>query len=197
MFLVAAREGILGTRLKEITAVIVPKEEKPPEPKKPKEEPLPEPPKQVAVKPVEAPTSVPTPSAVPAAPPPTGAPSAAAPPPVIGGDFDFSDGAKVVQSTSDPRELYKQAIEFAFRSRWQKPEGKDDTSLVVEVEVSLDGTGAITAAEWKRTSGDPQWDKTVRTAVAATKSVGRRPPAGFPARFLVRFDAIADSEPVQ
>ncbi len=195
LFLVAAREGILGTRLREITAVIVPKEEKPPEPKKPKEEPKEEPPKQAEIKPVATP--VVAPATVQAAPPPNGPPTAAAPPPVIGGDFDFSDGAKVVQSTSDPRELYKQAIEFAFRSRWKKPEGKDDSALLVEVEVSLDSSGTVLGSEWKRGSGDAQWDKAVRTAVAATTTVGRKPPAGFPARFLVRFDAVADTEPVQ
>ncbi len=196
IFLLAAREGILGKKMKEITAVIVPKEEKKPEPQKPKDEPKPEPAKQEAK--VEAPKAVVAPpaAAVTAAPPPAAAP-AAAPPPAIGADFDFNDGAKVVQSTSDPKELYKQAVEYAFRSRWTKPDGMDDTAFVAEAEVSVAPDGAVTAVDWKRGSGDAKWDGTVRAALAQTKNIGRKLPKDFPGRFIVRFDAVADTEPVQ
>jgi len=195
IFLLAAREGILGKKMKEITAVIVPKEEKKPDPQKPKDEPKAEPAKQEAK--VEAPKAlVAPPAAVSAAPPPSAAP-AAAPPPAIGADFDFNDGAKVVQSTSDPKELYKQAVEYAFRSRWTKPDGMDDTSFVAEAEISVAPDGAVTAVDWKRGSGDAKWDGTVRTALAQTKNIGRKLPKDFPGRFIVRFDAVADTEPVQ
>ena len=193
VFLLAAREGLLGKKMKEITAVIVPKEEKKPEPKK--DEPKPEPAKQEAK--AEPPKTVAAPAAaVTAAPPPVGTP-AAAPPPSIGADFDFNDGAKVVQSTADPKELYKQAVEYAFRSRWQKPDGMDDTAYVAEAEVNVAADGAVTGVDWKRGSGDAKWDGTVRAALAQTKSIGRKLPKDFPGRFLVRFDAVADTEPVQ
>ena len=185
IFLLAAREGILGKKMKEITAVIVPKEEKKPEPQKPKDEPKPEPAKQEAK--VEAPKALVAPPAA----------VSAAPPPAIGADFDFNDGAKVVQSTSDPKELYKQAVEYAFRSRWMKPDGMDDTAFVAEAEVSVAPDGAVTAVDWKRGSGDAKWDGTVRTALAQTKNIGRKLPKDFPGRFIVRFDAVADTEPVQ
>jgi outer membrane biosynthesis protein TonB len=193
IFLLAAREGILGKKMKEITAVVVPTEKK--EPAKPKEEPKPEvakvEPKTEAPKPTVAPPSAVTS----AAPPPVS--TAAAPPPAIGADFDFNDGAKAVQTTSDPQALYKQRVEYAFRSRWQKPDGIDDTGYVVEVEVAVSPDGSVTGTNWKRSSGDKKWDETVRDALASTKSVGSKLPKGFPDRFLVRFDAVADTEPVQ
>ncbi len=192
IFLLAAREGILGKKLREMTAVVVPAEKK--EPVKPKEEPKPE---VVKTEPkTEAPKATVAPAAVTsAAPPPVG--TAAAPPPAIGADFDFNDGAKAVQTTSDPQALYKQRVEYAFRSRWQKPDGLDDTGYVVEVEVAVSQDGAVTGTNWKKGSGDKKWDDTVRDALASTKSVGSKLPKGFPDRFLVRFDAVADSEPVQ
>lgn len=193
VFILAAREGILGKKMKEITAVVVPTEKK--EPVKPKEEPKPE---VAKVEPkTEAPkTAVAPPTAVTSAAPPPSA-AAAAPPPAIGADFDFNDGAKAVQTTSDPQALYKQRIEYAFRSRWQKPEGVDDTAFVAEVEVAVAPDGTVTGTNWKRGSGDKQWDATVRDALASTKTVGGKPPKGFPDHFLVRFDAVAETEPVQ
>lgn len=195
LFIVAAREGILGKKMKEITAVIVPKEEKKPEPTKPKEEPKTEPRPQEAK--AAPPRAVTAPSAVASAPPPSGAPTAAAPPPAIGADFDFNDGAKAVQTTSDPVELYKQTVEYAFRSRWQKPEGLDDSQYVAEADVMLTPDGSVTRYDWKRGSGDAKWDASVKIALAQTKSIGRKAPKGFPGTVLVRFDTVVDSEPVQ
>ena len=192
VFILAAREGILGKKMKEMTAVVVPAEKK--EPVKPKEEPKPE---VAKVEPkTEAPKAVAPPIAVTSAAPPPST-TAAAPPPAIGADFDFNDGAKAVQTTSDPQALYKQRIEYAFRSRWQKPEGIDDTAYVVEVEVAVAPDGTVKGTDWKRGSGDTKWDATVRDAMASIKSVGGKPPKGFPERFVVRFDAVADTEPVQ
>lgn len=196
LFLVAAREGILGKKMKEITAVIVPKEEKKPEPTKPKEEPKTEPRPREEAK-AAPPRAVAAPPAMAAAPPPSGAPAAAAPPPAIGADFDFNDGAKAVQTTSDPVELYKQTVEYAFRSRWQKPDGIDDSQFVAEAEVALTPDGSVTKYDWKRGSGDTRWDASVKTALAQTKSIGRKAPKGFPPTVVVRFDTVIDSEPVQ
>lgn len=192
VFLLAAREGIFGKKMKEITAVIVPKEEKKPEPVKPKDEPKPEPAKQEAR--TEAPKSA-APAAVATAAPP--ASSAAAPPPAIGADFDFNDGRAVQATSADPVTLYRQTVEYAFRSRWVKPDGMDDTGLFAEADVMVSPEGAVTGVDWKRGSGDSKWDATVRAALAQTKSIGRKPPKDFPGRFLVRFDAVADTEPVQ
>lgn len=192
VFVLAAREGLFGKKMKEITAVIVPKEEKKPEPQKPKEEPKPEPAKQEA----KAEVKTTAPAALAAAAPPPSA-TAAAPPPAIGADFDFNDGRAVQTTTADPLTLYKQTVEYAFRSRWLKPDGMDDTSLVVEADISVNPDGAVTGVEWKRGSGDSKWDATVRAALEQTKTIGRKPPKDFPGRFLVRFDAVADTEPVQ
>ena len=112
-------------------------------------------------------------------------------------DFDFNDGRAVQTTTADPLTLYKQTVEYAFRSRWLKPDGMDDTSLVVEADISVNPDGAVTGVERKRGSGDSKWDATVRAALEQTKTIGRKPPKDFPGRFLVRFDAVADTEPVQ
>lgn len=194
LFYLAARQGVLGTRLKEITAFRV-KEEKPPEPPKPKEEPKPETPKP-AVAETPKPTAAPPPVApANAAPPPVVV--SAAPPPAIGADFNFADGAKVVQSTADPVEAFKGFLEYSLRAKWNKPDGIDDTAFVAEVEVAIAPDGRIEGFEWRGGSNDKAWDASVRAALAATKSVGRTPPTGFPRRVVVRFDAVPDTEVIQ
>ena len=193
LFYLAARQGVLGKKLKEISAFRV-KEEKPPEPPKPKEE---EPKPDVAKPEPAAPkANLPPPPAMTAVPPPSAAPPAAAPPPAITADFNFSDGAKAVQSTTDPVATYRSFVEFALRSRWTKPDEFEDSQFVAEVEVALAPDGRITGFDWKRGSNEKRWDDSVRAALASTKSISRPPPAGFPGRFIVRFDAVPDTEPI-
>src|ERR1043165_422386 len=80
IFFFAAREGMLGKKLKEITVTMAPKEKKPEPPKeKPPE------PKLDQAKPAEVPkmlATAPPPRAETAAPPPTEAPPSTAPPTV-------------------------------------------------------------------------------------------------------------------
>jgi outer membrane biosynthesis protein TonB len=182
----AARQGILGKKLKEITVTMVPKEKKPELPKE-----KPPPPKIEPPKPAEPPktaATAPPPKAEPAAPPPSDTPPAAAPPPVELPSFGFSDGAHAVQSVSDPDVIYKGLIERALRSHWNKPEDIADDNFVAEVELSIDPDGNITASRWINGSGNARWDSTVKTALAATKTIGRPPPKGFPNKFITRFD---------
>jgi type IV secretory pathway VirB10-like protein len=190
----AARQGVLGNKMREITAFRV-KEEKPPEPQKPKEEPKPEEPKpEVAQAPRPQPTTTQAPPPN-QAPPPTAISDA--PPAASAADFNFSDGAKVIQTPNDPIEAYKGFVEFSIRSRWNKPEGVDDSTFVAEVEVSLAPDGKIERYEWKSQTADKTWNNSIGVAMAATKNIGRPLPKGFPSKFLVRFDAVADTEAVQ
>jgi TonB family protein len=71
-----------------------------------------------------------------------------------------------------------------------------DKDFVAEVEVALDNSGHVIGNEWKKGSGDKQWDASVRKAVAQTQSISRPPPKGFPGKFLVRFDVQVDTEPL-
>jgi outer membrane biosynthesis protein TonB len=197
VFILAAKGGLLGKKMNEMVAFEV-KEDKKPE--KPKEQAK----KEEPVKPKEETKEPPKTAAVPppagnATPPPVAAGTTiAAPAQVNTADFDFSDGAKQVESTSDPVQIYRGSVEYAFRSHWQKPEGLDDSQFVVELEVGVGADGSISKADWKRGTGDPKWDASVRSAVAATKSVGRAPPKNFPSTFIVRFDAVStETEPVQ
>lgn len=194
----AAREGFLGKQLKTIAVTMVPKE-KPPEPEKPKEpEKQPEPP--VTPPQAEPPPPVAATTPPPAAPPPSGPPPvattapAAAPPPVGLPAFTFSDGAKVVETSSNPVQLYKSFVEFAIRSKWIRPEGIEDREFVAEVEVQLNEAGRVLGSTWKRGSGNPAWDQSVKQAVARTPSISRPPPKGFPSTFIVRFDVVEETD---
>ncbi len=188
IFFFAAREGMLGKRLKTLAVTMAPKEKKP-EP--PKEKPVQ--PKVEQPKPVETPklAALPPPPAQTAAPPPppmAEAPAAAAPPAVSLPSFEFSDGAKEVQTVSDPNAIYKGLVETALRSHWNRPENINDEAYVAEVELNIDPRGQVTSSHWVRGSGDRRWDDSVKSAVAATKALSRPPPKNFPSKFLARFD---------
>ena len=181
----AAHEGILGKRMKQLTATLVPKE-KPPEPPKQKPpEPKVETPKVAAV-PKAALT--PEPPKETAAAPPVAAPPAAAPPAVDIPTMQFTDGAKDVQSVSDPNVFYKGLVENALRVRWNRPEDLDDQNFVADVQVTVDRSGELTGYTWVKGSGNQRWDDSVKNALAKTKSIGRTPPKNFPEKIVVRFD---------
>jgi len=186
VFYFAAREGMLGKKMKTIVAEMV-REKKPVEALKPKEEPKVA--QQQKTDELKTVATVPPPQAqVNAAPPPTEAPPVAAPPAVDVPTLDFADGAKEVVTISDPKILYKGSIEMALRSRWNRPEDIADEAYVAEVELNIDPKGNVTGSKWIKGSGDARWDKSVKEAVAATKVISRPPPKGFPGTFLARFD---------
>ncbi len=208
LFFFAAREGMLGQKLKTIAVQMAPKEkppEKKPEEKKP-EEPKPEPPKPP--KPPEPPKAAPKVAVAPKAPPPPPAavaprpttvapPAMVAPPAVVVGGFNFTDdSAKTVQSSSDPVLIYKGFVEYALRSKWARPAGVDDVNFMAEVDVTIDPTGRITGTDWRKGSGDPRWDDSVKRALKDTVALTRPPPKNFPTKVLVRFDTQQESEPI-
>jgi len=193
IFFLAAREGMLGKKLKEITVTMAPKEPKK-VPEQAKEKPAE--PKTEPVKQVEA-------AKVASAPAPARAQTAAPPPPMESGpavapaaatipDLDFSDGAKEVQVASDPKVIYKTLVEHALRSHWTKPENVDDSTFVAEVQVNIDSQGKVTGSRLVKASGNKEWDDSVKAAVAATKVIARPPPKGWPPGFLARFDVETD-----
>lgn len=186
VFYFAARQGIIGDRMKSLVATL--EQQKPKEPPKPpKEEPKVEQAKQQVEQPKAVTAPAPTPQTQAAsAPPPVEAPPSAAPP-TLDGTF-FSDGAKAVVEVSDPKLIYKGTIERALRSNWDRPEDVRDDDFVAEVELSIAPDGKVTGSRWVKGSGDARWDKSVKAAVAATKAIITAPPAGFPAKFLARFD---------
>jgi colicin import membrane protein len=182
----AARSGILGNQLKKITIEMV-KEKPPPKPKP--EPPKVEPPKIETPKVVEAPKVVeeakPAPQA--AAPPTVAPPSTELP------SFDF-DGGKAVSTSSDPVQLYKGALEYAFRSKWDRPDDMNDNAYVAEVRVSVDRDGVITNPQWEKGSGNAVWDDSVRKAIAAVKGMERQPPTNFPPQITIRFDVQDETD---
>jgi len=185
IFFLAAREGMLGKKLKEITVTMAPKEKKPEPPKEKAPEPKVEPPKQA-----EAPKMLATapPRVETVAPPPSETPPVVAPPTVDLPTMDFNDGAEQVQSVSDPNLVYKSLVEHALRSSWNRPDDIQDDGYVAEAELNIDPQGKVTSSRWLKGSGDARWDKSVKGALAATKVISRPPPKGFPQSFRVRFD---------
>jgi protein TonB len=181
----AAKEGLLGKKLKQLTVTMVPKEKKPEPPKEKPPEPKTEPPK-----PAESPKATPQAPRMEqaAAPPPANDSPVAAPAAAIVSDFSFSDGAKANQTTSDPNGIYKSIVEHAMKSHWNRDESIDDSQLVADVELEVDSKGRITDTKWISLSGNAKWDASVKSAVAQTKALSKGPPKGFPSKFIVRFD---------
>lgn len=189
IFFFAAREGMLGKKLKEITVTLAPKEKKPEPPKEKPAEPKPEEPK-LADKP--KPADIPQPKAAPTlvAPPPAAAEAAPAVAPAVASlpSFEFNDGAHQVESISDPSSIYKALVEHSFRTRWNRPEDMEDAKFVAEVELTIDKKGNIENYEWLKGSGNKRWDDSVKASLAAVKTINRPPPKGFPQKFITRFD---------
>ena len=191
MFYFAARQGLLGKQMKKIAVEMV--KEKPPEKPKEPEKPKVETAKMETPKVVEKPKEMEEAKAAP--PPSTVAPPTVAPPAAELPSFEF-EGGKTVESSSDPVQLYKGAVEYALRSKWQRPDNIADDSYVAEVEVAVDRKGQISDPVWKKASGNQLWDNSVRQAVAAVKEMDRPPPTNFPPQILVRFDVQAETEPI-
>ena len=185
----AARQGLLGKQMKQtsIEMVKVKPPEKPKEPEKPKVEPP-----TVETPNPEAPKAV---AEAKAAPPPTLAPPTVAPPAAELPSFEF-EGGKAVETSSDPVHLYKGYLEYALRSKWQRPENIADDSYVAEMKVTVDRAGRISDPTLEKGSGDPKWDESVEQVFRVVKNMDRPPPTNFPARVTVRFDVTEETEPV-
>jgi periplasmic protein TonB len=181
----AAKEGLLGKKLKQLTVTMVPKEKKPEPPKEKPPEPKTEPPKPAESK--QTPQAPPRVEQAATAPPANDSP-VVAPAAAIVSDFSFSDGAKANQTISDPNGIYKSIVEHAMKSHWIRDESIDDSQLVADVELEVDSKGRITDTKWVSLSGNSKWDAAVKSAVAQTKALSKAPPKGFPSRFIVRFD---------
>jgi hypothetical protein len=187
LFYFAAREGLLGKKIQKITVTMV--KEKPPEPPKPKPEPPKlEPPKVEAPK-VEAPKA--ETAKAPATAPPVVAPPAAEAP-----TLEFSDGAKLVNSESDPVQLYKGYLEYTLRAKWNRPENLADDNYVAEVAVRVDRQGNLSQPSWLKGSGDAPWDQSVKDVFQLVTNIDRRPPTNFPPVVTIRFDVQEETEPV-
>jgi outer membrane biosynthesis protein TonB len=183
----AARSGFLGQQMKKITIQMV-KEQKPPEKPKPPPPPKIEPPKL-------PPKIVQAPKVEEAKAPPTVAPPVVAPPSTELPSFDFG-GGKVVDTSSDPVQIYKGALEYAFRSKWDRPDNVDDDKYVDEIQVEVSRDGQISDPKWEKSSGNSTWDESVRKAIEAVTSMDRPPPTNFPPQIVIRFDVQAESESV-
>ena len=88
--------------------------------------------------------------------PPTVAPPAAELP-----SFEF-EGGKTVETSSDPVQIYKGAVEYALRSKWNRPDNMADDNYVAEVDVTVSRDGQISDPVWRKGSGDSKWDDSVR-----------------------------------
>ena len=173
----ASHEGMLGKKMQTLSVVMMPKPKV--EEIKPRVEPSKvEVPK--ATMPVEQPKSVPQ---TVQAPLPSAAP-AVAPPPAEMPAINFSDGAKEVQTVTDPIRLYSALIESQFKSHWNTPQSDYETL----VEISITPKGEVSPIAIVSNTGDKDWTKSVNDALAKVKVLSRPPPKGFPNHFQIRFD---------
>jgi hypothetical protein len=186
LFYLAARQGFLGKQLQKISVEMVKEKpsEKPKEPEKPK---------------VETP-KVETPKMVEVAPPPTTvaavtAPPAVAPPSVDLPSFEF-EGGKAVETSSDAVQVYKGYLEYALRSKWNRPDNLADDNYVTEVDIAVNRAGDVSDPVWRKNSGDPKWDESVRKVFATVSRLDHPPPTNFPPRVTIRFDVQGETEPV-
>jgi hypothetical protein len=124
-------------------------------------------------------------------------------PGLLGGNTDaqiralyayLSDGAKAVETSSDPVQLYRSFLEYTLRSRWQRPEGLEDAAFVAEVELQVGRRGEVLGSRWLKGSGNAAWDQSVRRALDTTPRVDRVPPKGFPETVRVRFDVVQEAD---
>lgn len=184
IFYFAAKEGLLGKKMKELT-VTMEKVKKPEPPKEKPDQPKVEPPKTDVAKAVVPQPKLETVTAPPPAAntEPTVAPAAAVMP-----AFDFHEGARSVQSISSPNDIYKSLVEHQLRSYWNRPDDIQDDKFVAEVQLTIDKSGDVENSQWLRGSGNTRWDNSVKEAVAQVKTINRPPPKGFPDHFVVRFD---------
>ncbi len=186
----AARQGLLGRQIQKISGEMI--KEKPPEKPKVVEKPKVEPPKIEPPKVVAAPKVEPPKEA---AAPPTMAPPTVAPPAAELPSFAF-DGGKEVVSSSNPVQLYKSAVEYALRSKWNRPDNLHDDDYVAEVKLSVRRDGELSDPVWEKESGNQVWDDSVRRAVATVTRMDRPPPTNFPPHIVVRFDVQEETEPI-
>ena len=191
MFYFAARQGLLGKQMKKIAVEMV--KEKPPEKPKEPEKPKVEPPKVETPKAVEKPKELAEAKAAP--PPSTEVPPTVAPPAAEVPAFEF-EGGKAVETSSDPVKLYRGALEYALRSKWNRPDNLPDDKYVAELDVNVSRSGDISNPVWRKSSGDPKWDDSVRQAISAVKEMDRPPPTNFPSKIMVRFDVQEETEPI-
>jgi len=187
----AAREGMLGARLQNITLLQYEKQKKA-EAEKKAEEPKPETPKPEAPRPKAADASRPAPPPSRANLPPPAA-ALAAPPPAVLPSFSFGGDSTVARNAVDS---YRGYVEDVLRGKWERPSDINDSSFVAEVNLEVDSAGNLLRFDWLKGSGDTRWDDSVRRVLAGTRAIGRAPPKGFPDRFLVRFDTVTGTQPV-
>jgi hypothetical protein len=185
----AARQGYFGKQMKKIAVEMI--KEKPPEKPKAPEKPKVEPPK------IEQPKIVATPKPEPPkeTAPPVATQPTVAPPPAVLPAFEFAGGA-AVETSSDPVQLYKSAVEYALRSKWNRPDNLKDDNFVAEVKLSVGRDGQLSQPVWEKESGNRLWDDSVRRALAVVTHMDRPPPTNFPSHVTVRFDVQEETEPI-
>jgi outer membrane biosynthesis protein TonB len=181
---------LLGKQMKKIAVEMV--KEKPPEKPKEPEKPKVETPKVETPKVVEKPKEV---EEAKAAPPSTMAPPTVAPPAAELPSFEF-EGGKAVETSSDAVQIYKGYLEYALRSKWNRPDNLADDNYVAEVDIAINRAGDISDPIWRKGSGDPKWDESVRKVFAAVSRLDHPPPTNFPPRVTIRFDVQGETEPV-
>ncbi len=73
---------------------------------------------------------------------------------------------------------------------------RPDDNYVAEVDIAVGRAGDIGDPIWRKNSGDPKWDESVKKALAAVSRLDHAPPTNFPPRVTIRFDVQEETESV-
>ena len=68
---------------------------------------------------------------------------------------------------------------------------------MAEVRVDVDEDGIISNPVLQKSSGDADWDQTVKDVFKEVTQIDRRPPTNFPPEITIRFDVQIQTEPIQ
>ena len=90
-----------------------------------------------------------------------------------------SAAARPSRPSSDPVQLYKGYMEYVLRQKWNRPDDEADDDFAAEVAVSVDRQGNIENSTWLKGSGDDRWDATVKQVFNVVKTLTARRPRIF------------------
>lgn len=178
----ASREGILGQKMKTLSAILIPKE-KPVEIIKPKIEE-----RKIEIPQLKIQSPVVNESIKPRISPEV-TPSIVVPPIVELPEINFSDGAKNVITTTNVIDLYKNFIEYKLKSEWIRP---DNLDYISEINLTINKNGKIVNIVFEKQSGNSKWDISIKNIFSKINSFEKIPPKEFPLNFIVRFDTVEE-----
>jgi len=87
-------------------------------------------------------------------------------------------------------------LEYALRSKWNRPADLPDDKYVAEVDVNVSRAGDISNPIWRKSSRRPEVGRFGAGRPSRRSRVDRPRRPNFPSQVLVRFDVLDETEPI-